>query len=96
MPQVALGARALADVVHLFDFVAQRDALAARAAIDSIFDAIEVLARHPLIGWPVEGPLRELVISFGEAVYVALYRFRPRLGRVEVLAVRHQKEVGYG
>jgi len=96
MPQVAFAARALADVERLSGFLAQRDARAARSAIDSIFDAIAVLRRHPLIGRPVEGPLRELVISFGETGYVALYRFRPRLDRVEVLALRHQREAGYG
>jgi len=96
MPQVTLGARALVDVDRLFTFLAERDAHAAAGALESILDAFAVLQRHPLIGRPLEGPLRELVISFGGAGYVALYRFRPRADRVEVLAVRHQREAGYG
>ncbi|MGB7989872.1 MAG: type II toxin-antitoxin system RelE/ParE family toxin [Candidatus Methylophosphatis roskildensis] len=54
-----------------------------------------ILQRHPLIGRPLEGALRELVIFHGDGGYVPLYRFRPRLDRVEVLAVRHQREAGF-
>lgn len=39
--------------------------------------------------------LRELMIPFGKAGYVALYRYRPGDDAVYVLAVRHQKEAGY-
>ena len=39
--------------------------------------------------------LRELVIGFGEAGYVALYRYVPSEQAVFVLAFRHQKEAGY-
>lgn len=39
--------------------------------------------------------LRELVISFGDSGYVALYRFDPTADAVYVLAFRHQKEAGY-
>jgi plasmid stabilization system protein ParE len=56
---------------------------------------VTILERHPYIGRPVRGPLRELVISHGRTGYVALYRVAPRLDRVEVLAIRHQREAGY-
>ena len=39
--------------------------------------------------------LRELVISFGDSGYVALYRYEPTAEAVHVLAFRHQKEAGY-
>jgi plasmid stabilization system protein ParE len=60
-----------------------------------IVDAVGVLARHPHIGRPVSGPLRELVISHGRSGSVALYRVSPRRDRVEVLALRHQREARY-
>jgi len=64
-------------------------------ALDAILDAVSILERHPAIGRPVDGTLRELVISFGATGCVALHR-APPAGRVEVLAVRHQKEAGFG
>lgn len=39
--------------------------------------------------------LRELVIPFGTAGYVALYRHEPDEDRVLILAFRHLREFGY-
>ena len=89
-------ARALSDIDHLFDFLAQHDPSVAAIAAELIVDAIAVLERHPGIGRSVRGNLRELVISHGRAGYVALYRFVRQRNRVEVLAVRHQREAGFG
>jgi plasmid stabilization system protein ParE len=65
-------------------------------AFEAIIDAVTALERNPFIGRPVAGArhrLRELVISYGRTGYVALYRVHH--GRVEVLALRHQREAGY-
>jgi plasmid stabilization system protein ParE len=35
------------------------------------------------------------VISYGKSGYVALYRYRPQRQRVEVLAIKHQRELDY-
>ena len=67
-------------------------AIASAAAIRS---AVENLASHPLIGRRVEGDLRELVISYGATGYMALYRFDIQRDQVRVLALRHQREIGY-
>ena len=67
----------------------------AREAIEVILDALDVLARHPLIGRPIEQDLRELVISRGKTGYVALYDFHEAIDTVLVLAVRHQREAGF-
>ncbi|MCC6609958.1 MAG: type II toxin-antitoxin system RelE/ParE family toxin [Burkholderiales bacterium] len=95
MAVVAYSARALADLDRLFDFLAAHDPAAANAAAKVIVDAVTILERHPHIGRPVRGPLRELVISYGRTGYVALYRVSSRLGRIEILAIRHQREAGY-
>ena len=60
-----------------------------------IQSAVDSLAAHPLIGRRIEGDLRELVISFGVTGYIALYRFVVRRDEVRVLALRHQREIGY-
>lgn len=39
--------------------------------------------------------VRELVISRGRSGYVALYRYLPRRDRIDVLAIRRQREAGY-
>lgn len=96
MATVFYSARALADLDHLFDFLVQRNPTVAVKAAALIVDAIEVLARHPNIGRPVRGDLRELVISHGRTGFVALYRVLRQRDRVEVLALRHQREAGFG
>ncbi|HUX91992.1 MAG TPA: type II toxin-antitoxin system RelE/ParE family toxin [Gallionellaceae bacterium] len=58
-------------------------------------DATSVLQGHPLIGRPVPHNLRELVISKGRTGYVALYRFLPAVDRIDILAIRHQRECGF-
>lgn len=87
--------RALADLERLFEFLAEKDPGAAVAAAQAIREAVAILERHPLIGRPVEHGLRELVISHGRTGYVALYRHVLPDGVVLILALRHQREVGY-
>lgn len=88
--RVVYGERALRDLERIVG--AAVDARAARQALALIGEAVEMLARHPHLGRPLRGPLRELVISSGRSGYVAVYR----IGRwVEVLAVRHQREAGF-
>jgi plasmid stabilization system protein ParE len=65
------------------------------AAANSIYSAVENLATHPFVGRRVEGDLRELVISYGATGYIALYRFDIQQDQVRVLALRHQREIGY-
>jgi plasmid stabilization system protein ParE len=65
------------------------------AAAEAIESAVNTLASHPLLGRRVDGALRELVISFGATGYIALYRFVVQDDTVRVLALRHQREVGY-
>jgi plasmid stabilization system protein ParE len=95
LAEILYSARALADLDRLFDFLAALDSAAAVNAAEAIVDAVRVLKRHPHIGRPVRGRLRELVISYGRTGYVALYRVAPRRNRIEVLAIRHQREAGY-
>ena len=65
------------------------------AAAGAIRSAVENLAAHPLIGRRVHGDIRELVISFGQTGYIALYRFVVPQDEVRVLAIRHQREIGF-
>jgi len=92
---VYFSARALADLDRLFDFLAEHDPASASRAAQRIADATSILRDHPLIGRPVRGEIRELVISSGRTGYVALYRLRNGVARAEILTIRHQREAGY-
>ncbi|MEI8302178.1 MAG: type II toxin-antitoxin system RelE/ParE family toxin [Burkholderiales bacterium] len=96
MASVRFSERALADLERLFDFLAASDPPLARVAVERIAEATRILAQHPLIGRPVRGTVRELVISSGKTGYVALYRLQRGLDEVQILAVRHQREAGFG
>lgn len=95
MAQIVYAESALADLERAFEFIAGHDPHAAMTAADSIREAVNSLANHPLIGRIVEGELRELVISYGKSGYVALYRFLPAQDRIRILAIRHQRELDY-
>lgn len=95
MAEVVYSARALENFVHALEFLYAENPPAALAALDAIESAVANLAAHPLVGQRVEGDLRELVISFGDTGYIALYRFVVLQDSVRVLALRHQREIGY-
>jgi plasmid stabilization system protein ParE len=93
--QVIYSARALENLAHALEAPAGEPAAAREATPGAIESAINHLAAHPLVGRRVEGDIRELVISFGATGFVALYRFVVQQDQVRVLALRHQREIGY-
>lgn len=95
MATVYFSARALADLDRLFGFIAEHDPASEGRAAQHIADATRIPRDHQLMGRPVRGDIRELVISSGRTGYVALYRLRNGLASVEILTLRHQREAGY-
>jgi len=87
---------ALLDVGRLYRFLAPKNTNAAKRAVKELRAGVKVLAMQPEIGRPIEGmepQYREWMINFGDSGYVVLYRHENDV--VVILAVRHQKEVGY-
>ena len=85
---------ARADLLRLFDFLAAEDLAAARRALGAIEKGMAFLAEFPFScrKHSVDSPfLRELVIRFGKAGYVALFEIENET-TVTILAVRHQRE----
>lgn len=64
--------------------------------VGEIIQAIDVLQHNPLIGRPVCADMRELVIGRRARGCVALYRYVEQADTVLVLAIRSQREAGYG
>jgi len=92
---VVYSARSLTHLERAFRFLETETPDAAIAAAGAIRSAVENLAAHPLLGRRVHGDIRELVISFGQTGYIALYRFVVPHDEVRVLAIRHQREIGF-
>ena len=95
MAQVVYSAYAVENIERAMQFLREKNPELAIASAAAIRSAVENLATHPLIGRRVEGDLRELVISYGATGYIALYRFEIQRDQVRVLALRHQREIGY-
>jgi plasmid stabilization system protein ParE len=93
--EIVYSARALDNLERAFEFLLAENPSAAPVAADAIASAVGMLATHPLVGRRVEGVLRELVISFGATGYIALYRYVVQLDQVRVLALRHQRDIGF-
>jgi plasmid stabilization system protein ParE len=84
----------LSDVADFWLAKNKRASERAGRTIDRHFAGLET---HSEIGRPFpDAPeLRELAIPFGDAGYVALYRFDTVNDVVVVLALRHRREAGY-
>jgi len=93
--KVVYSARSLDHIDRAFQFLRDKNPGAALNAVTAIQSAVEILAAHPLVGRRVEGELRELIISYGQSGYVALYRFVAPKDEVRILAIRHQRELGF-
>ena len=96
MPRLIWSQPALLDLQFLYRFLAAKNLDAAKRAVKAIHQGVKVLGLHPGLGRPIEDmsvEFREWIIDFGDSGYVARYRIDP--DAVAILAVRHQKEVGY-
>lgn len=96
MPKVVYAPGALRDLQRLREFLRPKNPAASQRAAEAIIKAMKVLGHQPQIGRPVADmpePYREWLIDFGDSGYVARYRFDGET--VTILAVRHQKEVGF-
>lgn len=86
----------LVDVQRLYRLPAPKNLEAAKQAVKAIRQGVKVLGQQPGIGRPIEdmpAEFREWIVDFGDSGYVARYRIDP--DAVTILAVRHQKEVGF-
>lgn len=97
MPKLIWTPAALRDVQRCYRFLALKNPVAASRAVTAIREGMCVVEAHPEAGRPaakMDPEFREWPISFGNSGYVVLYRLDGDLA--VVLAVRHQREAGYG
>ncbi len=96
MARIELAPEVADDIDRILEHLLKHEVADARSRIEDIIRAIDVLERNPQIGRAARTGLRELVIGQGARGYVALYRYVAGLDTVFVLAIRGQKEAGYG
>jgi plasmid stabilization system protein ParE len=85
------------DLQRLYAFLLEHDLQAAERARDAIGKSVELLRDFPFTcrkAMPDNPFLRELLIPFGAAGYVALFEIEDN-ETVTILAVRHQREDDY-
>ena len=95
--QVRVSKAAQDDLERLLDFLAPVDyaaALRARAAIERGYEFLEEMPFACRKADNANAFLRELVIPFGGAGYVALFEITDG-ATITILAVRHQREDDY-
>ena len=88
---------AKSDLERLYGFLVEQDAQFAERALKIIDRAWAILEEFPFSCRKAEDSnpfLREIVIPFGSAGYVALFEIEDR-ETITVLAVRHQREDDY-
>lgn len=85
------------DLLRRYDFLLEKDVTAAERALDAIKGAVELLRFSPFScrkALPDNPFLRELIVPFGSAGYVALFEIDANR-TVNILTVRHQREEDY-
>lgn len=92
---VVYSERSLTHLERAFEAVRKEHPDAAVATAQAIRSVVDNLGPHPLLGRRIHGDIRELVISYGATGYIALYRFLVPQDEIRILAIRHQREIGF-
>jgi plasmid stabilization system protein ParE len=93
LPSLRFATRALGDLERLAEFLRESDPDAAQRTVPLVFESVEILRSHPLIGRPVSIKRRELVVLRGRTGYLVRYSFSLARDEVVILSIRHQREV---
>lgn len=97
MPELIWTPAALRDIQRCYRFLAPKGPVAASRAVTAIREGMRIIEAHPETvrsAAKMDPEFREWLIGFGDSGYVVLYRLDQ--DHAVVLAVRHQREAGYG
>ncbi|WP_416899503.1 MAG: type II toxin-antitoxin system RelE/ParE family toxin [Minwuia sp.] len=84
---------AVEDIDRLYDFLIEKDAIAAQKAMLAIDEGISLLLDNPYIGVKMGGqPERQLFVPFGKSAYVLRYRVDEPSDTLAVIRVWHGRE----
>lgn len=91
MPRIAWLPESLRDIERLYDFLAEKNPMAARNAAVCIQAGARQLESFPEIGKPLGDGRRELFVAFGAGAYILRYRLDDS-GQPVVVRVWHTRE----
>ncbi len=90
---ILLSPDAASDIERVREFLDINNPEAAKRALRVIWTALEKLQDFPDLGRPTEdADIRQIVIRFGAAGYIARYTVLPERGDVLVLRLWHGRE----
>lgn len=95
MTRIRLGASVIEDLERIAAYLRQHEVEHAEERAEEIVSAFNGLAGNPLIGRPLHGDKRDLVMGRSSHGYVALYRYVDVTDTVIMLALRAQRQTGY-
>jgi plasmid stabilization system protein ParE len=94
MPQIIFTRRAQIDLERLKSFLATESPRAAKNAVNALKTAFLLIHKHPRIGkMQADANQHDLIVPFGASGYIIRYELREEI--ILILAIRHQKEVGF-
>jgi len=96
VPHLIWSPEALVDVQRIYRFLYPKSPDAATRTVATIREDTQITADHAETDRPtydIDPEFREWPISFGGSGYVVLYRWDQKVAII--VAVRHQREVGY-
>jgi plasmid stabilization system protein ParE len=95
MARIELAAAVGDDFERILEHLFRHEVRHPASRLEELVESIDILKSSPMIGRPLPGGLRELIIGRGSRSYVALYRYVAESDVVFVLAIRSQREAGY-
>lgn len=95
MAKLVFSENAIQDIYRLTDFLLASYPEVALDTGEIIINGLQILVTHPLVGQKNEDGLRRLIISRGRSGYIAIYHYDQFTNRILVLAITHQRELGF-
>jgi toxin ParE1/3/4 len=90
---ILFSSEALSDVERLRNFLQVRNPNAAGRAMRAIWTALKRVEQIPEIGKPTKDPnIRQIIVRFGSAGYIARYTVLPSTGAILVTRIWHTRE----
>jgi plasmid stabilization system protein ParE len=83
------------DLEAIFDYLAEFSPVSARHRVANIRRSVEILKSAPLLGHPITGERRRLVVGKRHSAYIATYRYDPHANTVYILHVWSQRTAPY-